>query len=138
MSFEFVVQKALFDLLVGNLSVGSVAVGIYDDIPQPEDAGAAALFPYIVVGDDHVLQWDTDTELGAEITATIHTWSRFAGKKELKDLQGRVYDALHRADFTIDAYAVVLCVWLSSQSFMDTDGLTRHGVQTFKILIEKI
>ena len=133
MSFEGIIQQAIFERLKNSSSITTANVGVYDEVPQAEDS----VFPFIVIGDDHLLQWDTNTELGAEVTATIHTWSRFSGKSETKALQSIIYTALHRADVVVTDYTVVLCVWLNSTSFLDTDGITRHGVQTFKLLIEK-
>jgi Protein of unknown function (DUF3168) len=140
MNFELVVQQAIFEILTADPDIIERNVSVYDEVPQPDDSGDIINFPYVVVGDDQSAAWDTDTELGADITATIHTWSRYRGKKETKELQGLVYAALNRAEskFDIAGYKVVLCDFLTSQSFLDTDGKTRHGVQTFRILIEKL
>lgn len=138
MSFEITVQKALYDRLSTDSAILTKAVGVFDEVPQAPDSGSPDIFPYVVIGDDQTVAWDTDTELGAEITATIHTWSRYSGKKEIKELQGLVYNALHRTNYYLTGYEVVLCQFLQSQSFLDADGKTRHGVQTFRILIEKL
>lgn len=139
MSFETVVQQAIFSILSADSEIIDRDVSIYDEVPEPDDSGDINNYPFIVVGDDQSVAWDTDTELGADVTATIHTWSRYSGKKEIKELQGLIYSALHRAEakFTITGYTVVLCDWLTSESFLDVDGKTRHGVQTFRLLIEK-
>lgn len=136
MSFEWIMQQAIFARLHNGADLASASVGVYDEVPQAQEFENA--FPFIVIGDDQVLQWDTNTELGAEIIATLHTWSRYAGKKETKTIQAMIYTALHRTEFVITGYSVALCVWQDSKSFLDADGATRHGVQTFKILIEKI
>ncbi len=138
MSFEITVQKALYDRLSTDSAILTKAVGVFDEVPQALDSGSPDIFPYVVIGDDQTIAWDTDTELGAEITATIHTWSRYSGKKEIKELQGLVYNALHRSKDYLAGYEVVLGQFLQSQSFLDADGKTRHGVQTFRILIEKL
>lgn len=131
------IQNAVFDALSGDSTLAALVSGIYDNVPQADDSGASAAFPYVVVGDDLITEWDTDTELGADATITIHVWSRYRGRKEVKDIQARIYEILHRANITITGYNLVGVDWLQSQSFMDTDGQTRHGVQTFRITIEE-
>lgn len=138
MSFEWSVQQAVFQKISAQADIVAGSIPVYDDVPQVNDAGDPVNFPYVVVGDDSLINWDTDTELGCEIEITIHTWSRYDGKKQLKLLQGYVYDALHRADFTISGYHVTLCVFTDSDSFVDADGKSRHGIQKFNLLIEKV
>jgi len=57
------IQKAVFDLLV----IGVDPTPVYDDVPQ------GASFPYVVIGDDTSIPWDTDDSVGSESTLTIHT-----------------------------------------------------------------
>lgn len=138
MSFESVIQKAIYEKLKTDAAITARAMPVYDDVPQADDSGEPLAFPYIVVGDDSLVPWDTDTELGVDGSLTIHTWSRYSGKKETKEIQGLIYDALHRAEFEITGYASVVCALQVSNSFLDADGKTRHGVQTFTMLIEKL
>lgn len=129
MSFESVLQKAVFDALDGYVQL---TAPVYDNVPQ--DSG----FPYIVVGEDNINNWDTDSELGVTASVVIHTWSRYRGKKETKELQGHIYDALHRASLAATGYNFVTIDLVSSESFVDADGFTRHGVQTFNAIIERV
>lgn len=138
MSFELVIQKAIYEKLAESAELIAKKIPVYDDVPQPKDSGDSCNFPYVVVGDDSVKAWDTDTENGADAVITIHTWSRYLGKKEIKELQGYVYSALHNADLLIPNYVSVVCAFQGSDSFVDADGKTRHGVQTFSMLIEKL
>ena len=136
MSYESAVQDAIYDALTGNSSLMARIKGVYDSVPQATDPGSSAAFPFVTIGEDTVNEWDTDTELGADLTITIHVWSRYRGRKETKDIQGAICGILHRANLTISGYNLVGIDWLNSQSFMDSDGLTRHGVQTFRVTIE--
>lgn len=138
MSFEWVVQKAVYDRLLSNAELIALGVPVYDDVPQPKDKGAAVNFPYLMVGDDSVAAWDTDTELGCEFEITIHTWSRYEGRKETKQLQGIIYSAMLDTEFSIESYSVATCHFTGSDSFVDADGKTRHGVSKFTMLIEQL
>ena len=137
MSFENAIQVAIYQTLSSDSTLSAAVTGVYDTAPQALDAGAAANFPYVPIGEDTHVEWDTDTELGADVTVTIHVWSRDRGRKETKTIQGLIYGLLHRASLSISGYNLVGVDWLQSDSFLDTDGLTRHGVQTFRITVEE-
>jgi len=126
MSAEFEVQKAIFDILNTGLSVP-----VYDDVPDN------ALAPYVVIGDDTFIEFDSDDISGFEATITIHSWSAYRGRKEVKELMGSIYNLLHRAEFTVTGYNLVGCDSEFSETFLESDGVTRHGVQRFRILIRE-
>jgi len=132
MSYELAVQTAIYTALNGDATLGAMVTGIYDSVPQD------TAYPYVTVGEDNHNEWDTNTTLGSDCSITIHTWSRSRGKKETKTIQGAIYDVLHRANLSAAGYRIDLTEFVSSQSFTDSDGLTRHGVQTFRMLIERI
>lgn len=137
MSAELEIQTAIYDTLSNDYALGAVVKGVYDAVPQADDSGDDELFPYVTVGDDTALDWDTDTSNGKEATITIHTWSRYRGRKEVKQIQGLIYDALHLAPITVTGYNVVE-IWSEySETLVDPDGLTRHGVQRFRLIIDK-
>lgn len=97
---------------------------------------AGAVFPYIVIGDMSSRPLDTQRYQGRETTATIHSYSRAAGMKELKSIMIAVQEALHDVDFSVNDETLVLCQEISSDNFLDSDGETRHGVQRFRIITE--
>ena len=137
MGYETEIQAAIYSALSGDSTLMASVTGVYDDVPQSGDPGDGSAFPYITIGEASHLEWDTDTELGADVTVTIHVWSRHRGRKEVKEIQGHIYRLLHRASLIISGYNLVGVDWIQSDSFMDADGLTRHGVQTFRITIEE-
>lgn len=132
MSLSLAVQSAVYTKLDASLTTP-----VYDNAPQQSDSAKG--FPYVTIGEDVINEWDTDTELGGNPVVTIHTWSRYRGRKETKEIQAEIYDALHRAeDLSYAGFAFITIDFLSAESFMDTDGLTRHGVSTFRVYIEEI
>lgn len=137
MGYETEIQTAIYDALTGDSTLMAAVTGVYDGVPQPTDGGAGTDFPYVTIGETQHQEWDTDTELGADATVTIHVWSRYRGRKEVKDIQAIIYGLLHRANLAITGYNLVGIDWIQSDTFMDADGLTRHGVQTFRITIEE-
>lgn len=126
------IQAAIYDKLNTDLSTP-----VFDYVAQGADSGSDTPFPYIAIGEDTLNEFDTDTELGADGTLTIHTWSRAKGRKECKDIQGTIYDSLNRAAITVTGYNLIDVFWISDQSFYDEDGETRHGVSLYRILIDE-
>jgi len=133
------IQKAIYEKLILDTVLMSEVVSIYDSHPQVTDSGVDSDFPYITIGDENVLTWDTDTELGFQSSITVHVWARNRGKKECKLVQGLIYESLHRTDDLVFLdYRVVGIDQESATTFIDSDGSTIHGTQTFNLTIEKV
>lgn len=132
MSISTEIQKAVYTKLNADLSTP-----VYDYVPQDSDSGSSTPFPYVTIGEDVVTEFDTDTDSGGNVLITIHTWSRAKGRKECKDIQGAIYTSLHRQTLAISGYNFIDCFFVSEQSFFDTDGYTRHGVSSYRILIDE-
>jgi hypothetical protein len=133
---QIALLASLYTELSNDSAVMAIATGVYDHVPQvarPEDNSR---FPYVLIGDIRMDESDTDTETGFNAQATIHTWSRQEGRDEVLRLQGAIYTALHRVDIVITGYNVSTCQQEYSDSFTDPDGLTRHGVQVFRVIFE--
>lgn len=125
-------QTALFARLNSQLNVP-----VYDAVPQAVDAGDNSAFPYVTIGDDSSGEFDTDTSLGFDTDCTIHVWSRYRGRREVKQIQKAIYDALHLHDLSVSGYHTVMVLFETADSFMDADGITRHGVMTFRVVTEE-
>ena len=122
---QFIIQKAVYEKLVNDLNWP-----VYDKVPQ------GSSYPYINIGEDTSVQWDTDTSVGLRSTLTLHAWSRQAGRKEVKDMMDAIYNSLHRALLVLDSYNMVTCECVFQETFLDADGETRHGVIRFVIIWE--
>jgi hypothetical protein len=121
-----VLQEAIYNALDSAL-----ACGVYDFVPD----GTA--YPYVVVGSDTAIEFDTDDTNGLEVTVTIHAWSQYAGMYEVAVIMDSIYDALHNADLYVSGYNIVSCLQEYSETMTESDGLTRHGVQRFRILMHE-
>lgn len=126
-------QSAIYTRLNDQLSVP-----VYDAVPQAVDAGDNSAFPYVTIGDDSSSEFDTDTSVGFDTDCTIHVWSRYRGRREVKEIQKAIYDALHLYDLPVSGYHTVMVLFETADSFMDADGITRHGVMVFRIVTEDI
>lgn len=115
-------QKAIYDKLTADLSYS-----VFDDVPSGTD------YPYIVIGEDTLIDYNTNEKSGFEATLTVHSWSDYPGRKEVKEIQGAIYNALNRQELTVTGYNFVECYQEFSETFLENDGITRHGVQRFKV-----
>lgn len=130
------VQSGVFTLLTQTSALTALladgAGSILDHVP----AGTA--FPYVVLGETHCLPMDSQCFSGNEVTLTLHIYSRGAGMQETRGIMAAVYDALHNADFVVPNQVLVLCQSIESATGLEDDGLTRHGLQRFRIITEPV
>ena len=119
-------QKAIYTALTG------AGLTVFDYVPDNEDG-----FPYVTIGEDTLVDWDTKVINGFNTPLMIHTWSRGVGRKECKDIQGTIYSTLHNQTLPMDDHTMFLMRRESSLTKLDPDGVTRHGVCTYRILMSE-
>ena len=117
-------QKGLYTLLSAHMTV-------YDAVPQDTD------FPYVTVGEATAIEWCTKTSNGTEATVTVHTWSRYPGRKECLTLMDTVLQKITETPVTFAGFAVVTVEMELMEIIEEPDGITRHGVQKFRFRIEE-
>lgn len=109
---------------------------IYDNVPQGTwDDDDQSFSDYVTVGDDTAVEAGTKTFDAQELTVTLHTWSRYNGRKRCKQIMGAIYTALHNQSLAVSGGTLVNLRWEFADSFLDEDGQTRHGVQRFRFYV---
>lgn len=128
-------QQAVYTRLTAQLS----PIKVYDSPPDQPDGRPLADFPYVVLGADTLMPFDTDTSVGTNATLTLHVWSRYDGAKECKTILGQIYTALNRqaANLSASGYTFVDCLFEFGEVIEEVDGKTRHGVCRYRITMEK-
>lgn len=101
---------------------------VYDNVPQD------AAFPYVVIGDDISTPFDDDCGVGANTLVTIHVWSVYRGRQEVKNIMALIYAALQRVQLPLSNGYTVTCNFDWQHSMLDPDGVTRHGIIRFRLL----
>jgi|TARA_R100000455_G_C6255632_1_gene111542 hypothetical protein len=128
---SFELQKAIFSTLSGasltDVSAGSV--NVYDDVPE------GAPYPYVVIGEETAINSGTKDKDAVEHTLTLHVWSRYRGRKEIKLLMEQVYTTLHDSDITVSGASLVNLRQEFQTTLMENDGITRHGVIRFRAVV---
>jgi len=135
---QWEMQKAVYDILRADAALIALAgdgasparTTVYDRTPQD------SAFPYIVVGEATALDWDTKSTDGMELTQTIHSWSRYSGAKEVKQIMGAIVDAIDGATMSLTGHTLILIRFEFSETLDDPDGRTRHGIQRFRALTQ--
>lgn len=135
-------QAGIYTRLTGYSSLTTALGGskVYDNVPQ----GTVA--PYVVIGEDTSVDFDTKTGNGWEITLTLHCWDFLAkGRKSVKNLQSLIYDALHNqeSNVTVTGFSLIMLRCEYNESFQDTtiDGGADnyyHGVMRFRAIISEV
>ena len=119
-------QKTIFDALDGDSTLQSLVTDVFDFVPEN------TAFPYVKIGEETSVDNGTKTLQGNEHTLVIHTFSRYRGSKETKEIMSRIYALLHESDLTISGASLVNLRFEFSDVIKENDGLTTHGIQRFR------
>ena len=123
-------QQAIYTALYQRvIDSDGIYAAIYDDVPE----GAA--YPFVVIGEETTANNGTKTIDGIEHTLTIHVWSQYRGRKQIKELMQSVYDLLHNTDITVSGASQVNIRQEFSTTLAENDGITRHGVMRFRAVV---
>lgn len=132
-NFRGVAQRVIYSALNGNVS----GFNVYSHVPFEPEGAPDDKFPYVLIGDADVEPWDTDSTLGAYVNAEIHVFSRYKGRKEVNAGMDAVYVLLHRATLSSAGYRFVDSLFMSSFADRLEDGITSHGIITFRLTIQE-
>ena len=123
-------QKAIFTTLNNNVTgVSSAKIPIYDDVPE------GSVYPYVVIGEETATNNGTKTLDGVEHTITLHAWSQYRGRREIKEIMQSVYEKLHNTAITVTGASLVNIRQEFSNTLEEQDGITRHGVMRFRAIL---
>lgn len=125
-------QQAVYSTLNGASlldEAGNAIGGVYDDVPEGK------VYPYVVIGEETQSNISTKSSDLHEHTLTIHVWSQYRGRKEIKVIMKQIYDSLHNNAITVTGASLVDIKQEFEQTLMESDGITRHGVMRFRAVV---
>ena len=96
------------------------------------------VFPKIWIEDGGADDWSNKDDDGLDAIVNLHIGSRYRGTKELRELMSKCHTALHNADLTLANGQSVLCQFTRHDIVTDSDGITRHGIMRFNLLISEV
>lgn len=128
----FDLQKAIHSALLDSEitdSSGSSITGIFDDVPE------GTSYPYITVGEDTAVDVSSKDNTIFEHTLTIHAWSQYKGRRDIKELMEQIHNALHNVDVSVNGASLCNLRQEFQTTLLENDGITRHGVMRFRAVV---
>lgn len=127
-------QKAIFEEITGVGGPGELVGGrVYDAVPRGSEPG----HPRIVFGQFQVLDDYAGCVDGAEVNVDIHVWSVAVGSVEAKTICAALVDALNDVELDLSpSHRLIEITPTNTRVFADPDGITTHGVVSFRALTE--
>jgi len=122
-------QKSIFNALDGDSNLQSLVTDVYDFVPE------STAFPYVKIGEETSIDNGTKTLQGNEHTLVIHTFSRYRGSKEVKEIMSRIYALLHESSLSVSGASLVNLRFEFSDVIKENDGFTSHGLQRFRAVV---
>lgn len=123
-------QQAVFSTLDGSVTgIDSASVSVFDDVPE------GTTYPYVVLGEETASNFGSKSLDGAEHTLTLHVWSQYRGRREIKEIMQSVYSLLHNTAITVSGASLVNIRQEFNNTLMENDGITRHGVMRFRAVV---
>lgn len=124
-------QGAIYNQLINNAALMAKVTGVFDDVPDGQTK------PYVVLGDDTVNPFLTFGRDGEDFTHTLHIYSDYPGKKEVKEIMNLVLQAMTDTPLTMSGFSVVgtECEFMTDS--VEQDGILRHGVMRFRIKVQE-
>lgn len=136
MSANNALQEALITRLRDQLTMLPMFGGVravFFDVPQ----GFNDTQPYVTLYELPMDADDTDNTLGYSVAVNIHTWVQERTTAQTGDIMQAIYNALHRYDsLQVTGYTVSGIDFEFSTILRDPDGVTKHGVQRFRVNFE--
>ncbi len=126
-------QAAIFQKLNRDAILEGMLGGdrIFDFVPDGQ------AFPYIIIGDDDLDDWNTHTFVGFKGTTTINVWSQSKdtdGKKEVKLIMARVWQLLNNRDLGIPNRQQINFRCDTKSVVTQIDNQTQNGIMIFNLI----
>lgn len=126
-------QTKIYSLLAADATLIAMlangASSINDNTPDNSE------FPYIQIGEDTFGDWSAHDFDGFDGDITLHVWTQGRGRKECKQIQDQIYAVLHNIDLSLTGRNTVSFRCSLSETLLDPDGSSYHGVMKFGFLL---
>ena len=87
---QFELQTAIYSALSGDSNLTStLGASVFDEVPDQSS------YPFVALGEETVVEYDTKDLDGASHTINIHVWSQYKGAKQTKQIMDRIHTLLH-------------------------------------------
>lgn len=132
-------QNAIEATLRGSVEM-KAAMGLETVRLYTMSAPTGAPHPYVIIGEDQILDDSTECADSSEVYTTVHVWTRdpadvSASRAQAKSIAGVVRSAL-KGPMTVMGFDLVLQDFDSTRHLSDPDGLTAHAVVSHRFLLD--
>ncbi len=136
MKLSLNIQQVLLAHLAGNapLTTALGGVHVYDEPPHPSSGIAAGT--YLVLGDESVTAWSTQTTDGTDHQITLTLWSATKGYATIKSAMAALYDALEGNTLLLTGGTMISLHFLSARTSREAKGRLRRADCRFRLLVE--
>lgn len=103
---------------------------LYDMVP------ASPEYPFVSLGDRQNVPDPAECIDGSDVFLTLHAWSRSTDSIEASAIVSAIDTVLHDAALTLVGNRCVQIKRDGSRVLLDPDGITIHGVATYRARVE--
>ena len=128
-NYSSALQQTVFNALDQSSTLQNLVTDVYDFVPE------STAFPYVKIGEQTMVDNGTKDKKGSDFTIEVHTFSRYRGSVEIKNIMSVVYDILHESSLSVSGASLVNMRFEFSDIIKENDGLTTHGVQRFRAFV---
>jgi len=102
---------------------------IFDAVPTNTQ------YPFVIIGEARTRDYaGVDGGLEHEIRMAIY--SRYAGRREVKEISAVIYDALHERNLVIPAAKLINIRFVFADALRNADGETYYGAVRFRAVTQ--
>ena len=94
-------------------------------------------YPKLWIEDSGAVDWSDNCQAGLNAEISVHIGSKYAGDKEINAYMQACHNRLHQQNLLLLETQCVLCQYAGHTVFFDPDGVTRHAVIRFSLLISE-
>lgn len=132
--FSWSLQKALYQHLSMDDALQALLgtpPRLYDHPPQ------GVSYPYAVLGENRVRDWP-GVDGGLEHELRFYAYSRHGGRREVKQVFGALYDALHLIDLTAEDIRLVQIRFVFADIFPRAANGVYQGVARYRAVTQPL
>ena len=117
--------------LTALLTTYAATPAVFTHVPQD-----LSTYPYVVLFEAGLDGDNNDCSLGFDGVLNIHSWTDQRDMAVIGDIQKAIYDVLNRAELVMTGYELIELHQEFSTILRDPDGITLHGVQRYRIILQ--
>jgi hypothetical protein len=134
MSAHWALQEAMVAALSADATMKTLIgdpARIHDDVPRNP------VYPFVTVGEGGETDWSMQGFEGVECRVVLSVWSRYAGRKEAKQIIDRIRMVLHDAGLSVTGWRLIN-LRCESTEFTRSPGGAYRGQARFRAVLEKV